>query len=269
MDHTSHLDTFVLDRMPPRDQQPVFLFERPELRYSERVNCVTELLDNAIAEGHGHRIAFHGPHESLTYSALQDRVNRIAAVLVHRLGLVPGNRVLLRGANSPMLAATWLATLKAGCIAVTTMPMLRSRELAPMVTKAHVQACLCEAELLPELAEATEGTPAAEKTRVYGSGELEALIAAESGDFPAVATARDDPCMLAFTSGTTGEPKATIHFHRDVLAIADVVGRRLLETSSEDLYIGSPPLGFTFGLGALLVFPLRFRAAAVLMGAAG
>jgi len=265
MTYTAHLDTFARDRLPAREQWPEFRFDLPELQYPQRLNCATVLLDDAIAEGHGQRVAVYGTHEQLTYAALQERVNRIANVLVQQLGLVPGNRVLLRGANTPMLAALWLAVMKAGGIAVTTMPMLRAGELSKVAIKAEVEFAFCDAALVEELQAAAKSTGRLNRIVTYGGGDLESRLQQVSADFPATPTASDDVCLLAFTSGTTGNPKATMHFHRDVLAMADVVGRHLLETQADDIHIGSPPLGFTFGLGALLVFPLRFRAATVLI----
>jgi 2-aminobenzoate-CoA ligase len=262
--YTAHVDTFARDRLPPREQWPVFRFELPELQYPERLNCARVLLDDAVSEGHAERMAIHSDRGSLTYARLLEHANRIANVLVHDMGVVPGNRVLLRGANSPMLAAAWFAVLKAGAIAVTTMPMLRAKELAQIANKACIDHALCDHQLVAEVAAASAVTGRLRRTHTWG-GELEARMSAHSAEFASVETARDDVCLLAFTSGTTGEPKATMHFHRDVLAMADVVGRHLLETKREDVYVGSPPLGFTFGLGALLVFPLRFRGSAVMV----
>ncbi len=263
---TSHADTFVRDRLPPAGQLPEFRFDLPELRYPERINCAAVLVDDAVAEGHGPRAAVHGADGALSYAELQALASRIAGMLT-RLGLVPGNRVLLRGANSPMLVAAWLGTIKAGGIAVTTMPMLRAKELAAIIEAAEPQFALCEDALAAELLAAAE--PRGERVKVvtWGGGDLEARIAGEPDCFDPVPTLRDDPCLLAFTSGTTGRPKGTVHYHRDVLAMADVVGRHLLQAQPDDVYVGSPPLGFTFGLGALLVFPLRFRAASVLVPA--
>jgi 2-aminobenzoate-CoA ligase len=255
------VDTFARDRLPPRDQWPRLHFDLPELRYPERLNCATVLLDEAVADGHGDRPAILTDAGPITYRELLARTNRIANVLVGA-GVQPGNRVLLRGFNSPELYAAWLAVMKAGAIAVTTMPMLRAPELAAIVGKAKPAFALSDHRLLAELASvATAGGVGTIIT--WGNGDLEARMAAASDRFDNADTAAEDVCLLAFTSGTTGQPKACMHFHRDVLAMADVVGRHLLRTSREDVYAGSPPLGFTFGLGALLVFPLRFRAATV------
>lgn len=263
--YTAHTDTFARDHLPPRDQWPEFRFDLPELQYPARVNCAKVLLDDAIAEGHGPRVALYGSSEQLSYAALHERANRIANVLVQQLGLVPGNRVLLRGANSPMLAALWLGVMKAGGIAVTTMSMLRAGELATIANKAEITHAISDGAIATELRTAAASSGRMQHIVTYGDGDLEARLAQVSPEFATQDTAADDVCLLAFTSGTTGAPKATVHFHRDVLAMADVVGRHLLDTAPDDIYLGSPPLGFTFGLGALLVFPLRFRAAAILL----
>jgi 2-aminobenzoate-CoA ligase len=255
------VDTFAKDRLPPREQWPRLHFDLPELQYPARLNCATALLDDAVAEGHGERPAILTDSGPITYRELLARANRIANVLV-LAGIVPGNRVLLRGYNGPELYAAWLAVMKAGAIAVTTMPMLRAPELAAIIDKAKPAFALADHRLLAELQPVAVvggvGTLIA-----WGNGDLERRMAATSDRFANADTAADDVCLLAFTSGTTGQPKACMHFHRDVLAMADVVGRHLLKTSPDDVYAGSPPLGFTFGLGALLVFPLRFRAATV------
>jgi 2-aminobenzoate-CoA ligase len=255
------VDTFARDRLPPKDQWPRLHFDLPELRYPERLNCATLLLDEAVAEGHGERPAILTDAGVVTYRELLARANRIANVLAGA-GVVPGNRVLLRGYNGLELYAAWLAVMKSGAIAVTTMPMLRAPELTAIIGKARPAIALSDHRLLAELQ--SVAAPGGVATVItWGDGDLEGRTAAASDRFANLDTAADDVCLLAFTSGTTGQPKACVHFHRDVLAMADVVGRHLLETAPDDVYAGSPPLGFTFGLGALLVFPLRFRAATV------
>jgi len=262
--YTAHKDTFARDHLPPRESWPELIFELPELQYPERLNCANVLLDDAVAEGHGERIALRSAAGDWTYRELLERSNQIAHVLVEDLGLVPGNRVLLRGANTPMLVACWFAVLKAGGIAVTTMPMLRSFELCVIARKARIDHVLCEQRLWADVESAARETGLLRHGMRYG-GELEAQAARKPATFANAPTAAEDVSLLAFTSGTTGNPKATMHFHRDVLAMADVVARHLLGTRPQDVYVGSPPLGFTFGLGALLVFPLRFRACAGLV----
>ncbi len=262
---TAHQDPFARNHLPPAAQWPDFRFDGAGISYPARMNCGCVLLDDAIADGHGPRPAVRADSASWTYAELLERSNRIANVLVSDLGVVPGNRVLLRGANSPYVLAAWLAVVRAGAIAVTTMPMLRAKELSQIAAKAEVEHALCDARLVPELEQAARDTGRLGKILSWGDGRLEALMQARPATFRPVETSRDDTCVIAFTSGTTGTPKATMHFHRDVIAMADVVGGHLLETSPDDVFAGSPPLGFTFGLGALLAFPLRFRASTVLV----
>jgi 2-aminobenzoate-CoA ligase len=263
---SAHADPFARDHLPPPALWPELLFDLPELHYPARINCVAELLDRHVAAGDGARIALRGEHDCWTYAELQERVDRIAGVLRGPLGLVPGNRVLLRGANTPLMAAALLAVLKAGLVAVPTMPLLRTRELAAIAAKARVDAVLCAAALREDL-DAVPGLPRV----VYfgdgaeGEGGLEALMAQAPATFDACDTAADDVCLIGFTSGTTGVPKGTMHFHRDVLAICDCFPRHTLRTLPSDVFIGTPPLAFTFGLGGLLLFPLRVGASAVLL----
>ena len=261
---SAHVDTFARDRLPPPHALPEFCFDLPALQFPPRLNCATELLDRHVAEGRGGRIAVQGPGVRWSYADLLAQVNRIARVLVHDLGLVPGNRVLLRGANSPMLAACWFAVVKAGGIAVGTMPLLRARELAAIVDKAQITHALCDARLGEELALARPDCPTLTQVLHYG-GELEARAAAQPATFTSVDTAADDICLMAFTSGTTGVPKGTMHFHRDVMAACFCWPPHVLRASPDDVFIGSPPLAFTFGLGGLLVFPLSIGACAVLV----
>ncbi|MBX3702267.1 MAG: AMP-binding protein [Steroidobacteraceae bacterium] len=256
------MDTFAKDRLPPQEQWPRLHFDLPELQYPARLNCATVLLDDAIAEGHGDRPAILADAGAVSYRELLAQANRIANVLA-ALGVRPGNRVLLRGYNGAMLYAAWLAVMKTGAIAVTTMPMLRVPELSAIMTKSRPAFALCDQRLVAELREAAAATGESGTVVTWGDGDLEGRMAKASDRFANADTASDDVCLLAFTSGTTGQPKACMHFHRDVLAMADVVARHLLQTQPGDVYAGSPPLGFTFGLGALLVFPLRFRAASV------
>jgi 2-aminobenzoate-CoA ligase len=263
--YTAHVDTFARDRLPSGDEWPEFLFDRPELVFPEQLNCGARLLDDAVAEGHGNRVALYFEGREITYSALLADTNRIANVLMRELGVVPGNRVLLRAPNNPFLYASWLAVMKAGAVAVTTMPLLRAAELSVIASRARIDHALCDARLLDELAAAACASGSVRQIVTFGSGDLEARMTRQPETFKNVPTGSEDVSMLAFTSGTTGDPKATMHFHRDVIAMAEVVGRHLLRTGPDDVYLGSPPLGFTFGLGALLVFPLYFRGAAALI----
>ena len=263
--NTAHTDTFARDNLPPRDQWPELRFELPELKYPHRLNCASELLDAAISEGCAERVAIYSDAGNLTYLQLQEMSARIANVLRHEQGVVPGNRVLLRGFNCTMLCAAWFAVMKAGAIAVTTMPMLRAKELGEIAAKGLIDHVICDARLIAEVSSAAEHTGFLKHVITWGDGALETAMRRQACAFENVDTSAEDVCLLAFTSGTTGKPKATMHFHRDVLAMCDTVARHLLETRDDDIYVGSPPLGFTFGLGALLVFPLRFRGAAVMV----
>jgi 2-aminobenzoate-CoA ligase len=265
---TAHVDRFVIDRLPPADLLPEFRFDLPELVYPERMNAAAALLDEAIAAGRGDSVVFYFADGAWLYRDLAAAANRIAHALVDDLGLVPGNRVLLRGANSPMLAAIWFAVLKAGGIVVTSMPMLRGREIAAMLDKAAISLALCETGLLDEMASAAAlaQNPVRIVTWSAGSeGELAALIQGKAEIFEPVPTFATDPALIAFTSGTTGGPKATTHFHRDILAIADCFPRSILGAGAGDIFLCSAPMAFTFGLGAHVIFPLRHGGASILV----
>ena len=269
--YTAHVDTFAFDNLPPQDQWPEFIFELPDLHFPERLNCATELLDNAVNAGFGERPCILAPGIRWTYADLLARANQIANLLVGELGFVPGNRVLLRGANSPMMAACWFAVIKAGGIAVATMPLLRAKELTETVNLAHVGLALCEAALAEELTLALPECPTLRQTLHFGDGQasvLETRMAGMPTTFNNVETAADDTCMIAFTSGTTGKPKGTMHFHRDVMAACKCWPISILRANSDDIFIGSPPLAFTFGLGGLLLFPMCIGASTVLLAKA-
>ena len=265
---SAHLDTFARDHLPRPAQQPEFLFELPELQLPEQLNCATELLDRRVAAGDGNRLCIQCPDGTRwTYADLLDRANRIANVLVRDMGLVPGNRVLLRAPNSPMMAAAWFGVIKAGGIAVATMPLLRAKELAQIASKAEVTHALCDERLADELAAAWPLCPTLKHVRhFHGTAPdgLEAAMAKHSPAFDDVRTA-DDTCIIAFTSGTTGVPKGTMHFHRDVIAACRCWPAHVLKAQPDDIFIGSPPLAFTFGLGGLLLFPMSIGASTVLV----
>ena len=266
--YSSHVDSFARDNLPPPDQWPELIFDLPDLIYPERLNCAVELLDKMVAASHADRPAIRSPGGTFTYRGLLELSNRIARVLVEDLGLVPGNRVLLRGPNNPMMAACWFAVVKAGCIAVATMPLLRAKELQPIIDKARVDAALCDINLKEEMEIVRARCPALGPTIYFNSNapdSLDTLLRSKPAEFADVETAADDVCIIAFTSGTTGVPKGTMHFHRDVMAICDCFPRSCLYPVPEDIFCGTPPLAFTFGLGGLLLFPLRFGASTVLL----
>ncbi|GEL19948.1 AMP-binding protein [Pseudonocardia asaccharolytica] len=265
---SAHQDTFCRDHLPPPDQWPQLTFDLPELHYADRLNCASALLDEPIGRFGADRPCVRGGDTAWTYAQLRRHANQVSAVLTGELGLVPGNRVLLRGANSPWLAACWLGVLKAGGVAVTTMAMLRAAEIATIGALARPTIALCDARDVADLhAAAIRGL----RIVPYGgdtAGDLTARCSArgdDGGAFTDVATAADDVALLAFTSGTTGRPKATMHFHRDVLAIADTFARHVVAHRPDDVVTGTPPLAFTYGLGGLLVFPLHAGASTVLL----
>lgn len=270
MFRSGHLDSFSRDHLPPREQWPDLRLTEAGLAYPERLNVVTELVDAHVAAGRGEALAIIAPGIAWTYVELAGHINRIANVLVRDCGLKPGHRVLLRAPNNPMLVATYFAVLKAGGIAVATMPMLRARELAYPLMKAKIALALCDHRLIDDLEAARELAPVLERVVTFGNGELEGLMAQPGYEaFTAADTAQDDVCLIGFTSGTTGEPKGTMHFHRDLLAICDCYGARVLKASRDDRFIGSPPLAFTFGLGGLVLFPFRIGATSILLEKAG
>jgi 2-aminobenzoate-CoA ligase len=273
MAKSGHVDTFARDNLPPRAQWPEFKFDLPELQYPERLNCVTAWVDRWVETGQGDRPCLLSPSESLTYAQLNERVNRIANVLTRDLGLKPGNRVLLRAANNPMMVAAYFAVIKAGGVVVATMPLLRAKELAYPIAKARIALALCDARLADEMEKAKAQSPELKRVVYWGgtgADSLETLMSKPGYEkFTACDTASDDVCLIAFTSGTTGEPKGTMHFHRDMLAICDSYAKHVLRAEPADRFTGSPPLAFTFGLGGLVLFPLRIGASTVLLEKAG
>ena len=267
MTPSAHIDTFTRDNLPPKEEWPDFLFALPELRYPDRINSVKELLDVWIERGQGGRPCLISPSETLSYAQLAERVNRIANVLTRDLGLDPGNRVLLRAPNTSMMIATYLAVIKAGGVAVATMPLLRAKELSYAAAKAKIGLALCDARLADEMEKTRPLAPGLDRVVYWGkdgSDSLEALMNKSGYErFIACNTAADDVCLIGFTSGTTGEPKGTMHFHRDMLATCDSYGRHVLQADADDRFIGSAPLAFTFGLGGHVLFPLRAGAASI------
>ncbi|MEX0955175.1 MAG: benzoate-CoA ligase family protein [Rhizobiaceae bacterium] len=265
---SAHTDTFTRDNLPPRDQWPDFLLDGFD--YPEHINAAVELTDRMVEKGFGDRTALIGNGRRRTYKELSDWTSRIAHVLVENYGVKPGNRVLIRSANNPAMVACWLAATKAGAVVVNTMPMLRAGELAKIVDKAQISLALCDTRLMEEMVSCAKESHILEKVIGFDGtanhdAELDRAALDKPVRFEAVATGRDDVALLGFTSGTTGVPKATMHFHRDLLIIADGYAREVLEVTPDDVFVGSPPLAFTFGLGGLAIFPLRFGAAATLL----
>ena len=272
---TGHIDRFVLDRLPPRELWPVFDYSSlPDgITYPDRLNCVTPLLDDHVAGGHGDRPAVHYEDLTWSYGDLLDMVDRIAVVLTDDWGLEPGNRVLLRGPNTPMLLASWLAAVKAGAVCITTMPLLRAGELSSIIERIQPAFALCDAAVAGELVSAVQTTGLPGKIGLFsdtGRGEdpevgFDALVRDASGPFKAVDTAADDPAIAAFTSGTTGTPKCAVHFHRDLMVATDCFPRDIWNIQPEHVFSGSPPIAFTFGCGAFILIPLRFGASVALV----
>ncbi|QCB48025.1 AMP-binding protein [Hydrogenophaga sp. PAMC20947] len=256
-------DQYVPDHLPPREQWPELSYDLPELQLPTQLNLVQALFDRAEAAGQAHRPMLRSDERTLSYAQARAEVNRIANALTGELGLVPGNRVLLRGGNSIAMALVWLGVVQAGLIAVATMPLLRARELSSIINKSRPSASLCDAQLQDELQTAwqTSAECAALPFVVFNTtdvppGSLEALSAKQPDTANPCPTAATDIALLAFTSGTTGSPKAAVHSHGDVLAACETWPRHVLRATPDDIVMGSPPLAFTFGLGGLLVFPM-------------
>ncbi len=265
---TSHVDPFTRDNLPPDDRLPDFLLDGFD--YPEYLNAAVELTDRMVDKGFGDHTALIGNGRRRTYKELADWTNRIAHVLVDNLGVRPGNRVLIRSANNPAMVACWLAATKAGAVVVNTMPLLRSGELGKIVDKAEIEFALCDTRLMDELVACAKSSRYLIKVIGFDGtsnhdAELDRMALEKPVRFEAVKTGRDDVALLGFTSGTTGSPKATMHFHRDLMIIADGYAREVLAVTPDDIFVGSPPLAFTFGLGGLAIFPLRFGAAATLL----
>ena len=265
---TAHTDTFTRDNLPPSQQWPEVPLNGFD--YPEELNAGVELTDTMVKRGFGDHVALIGNGRRRTYKELSDWTNRIAHALVEDFGIKPGNRILIRSANNPAMVACWLGATKAGAVVVNTMPMLRAGELAKIVDKAEVGLALCDTRLMDELVTCAKTSKHLKQVIGFDGtanhdAELDRIALSKSVTFDAVKTGRDDVALLGFTSGTTGEPKATMHFHRDLLIIADGYAKEILNVTPDDIFVGSPPLAFTFGLGGLAVFPLRFGATATLL----
>ena len=267
---SGHVDDFARRNLPPAELWPDLILDRPEFQYPEYLNIAVELTDRMVEKGFGDRIALIGNGRQRTYKELADWSNRLAHALVENYGVKPGNRVLIRSGNNPALVAAWLAATKAGAVVANTMPLLRASELTKIVDKAEIALALTDSRIADELV-ACAKTSRFLKQVVNFDGtsnhdaELDRVALNKPVRFDAVKTGRDDVALLGFTSGTTGEPKATMHFHRDLLMIADGYAREVLKVTPDDVFVGSPPLAFTFGLGGLAIFPLRFGATATLL----
>lgn len=257
---SAQTDRYVHDRLPPREQWPEFRYELPELQVPEQVNVVTHLFDAARANGWADRLLLRAPDRTLTYAEAEAEVNRMAEMLMNDFKLETGNRVLLRGSNSVPMALAWLAVVKAGLTVVPTMPLLRAKELGQIIEKARPALAVCEAHLLKEMVPATQDATDRLPLLVFGDAErpdgMEQRALRHSPDYAGCATAADDIALLAFTSGTTGQPKAVITLHRDIVAYCGTWPRHVLRATPDDIVTGSPPLAFTFGTGGLLIFPM-------------
>src|SRR4051812_21777779 len=267
---SGHIDDFARRNLPPSEQWPDLLLDRPEFQYPEYLNAAVELTDRIVEKGFGDRIALIGNGRQRTYKELADWSNRLAHALVENYGVEPGNRVLIRSGNNPALVAAWLAATKAGAVVVNTMPMLRAGELGKIVDKAEISLALTDSRIADELVACAKDSKFLKQVVNFDGtsnhdAELDRIALDKPVRFDAVPTGRDDVALLGFTSGTTGEPKATMHFHRDLLIIADGYAKEVLKVTPDDVFVGSPPLAFTFGLGGLAIFPLRFGATATLL----
>lgn len=267
---SAHVDTFTRDNLPPFNAWPNILLDRPEFQYPERINAGVELTDRMMEKGFGDRIALIGNGRRRTYKELTDWSNRLANALTENYGVKPGNRVLIRSGNNPALVAAWLAATKAGAVVVNTMPMLRVGELTKIVDKAQIALALADSRIADELVACAKNSKFLKQVISFDGtsnhdAELDRIALNKPVIYDAVPTGRDDVALLGFTSGTTGEPKATMHFHRDLLIIADGYAREVLKVTRDDVFVGSPPLAFTFGLGGLAIFPLRFGATSTLL----
>ncbi len=265
---SGHVDDFARRNLPPADQWPVLNLEGFD--YPDYLNAAVEMTDAMVEKGFGDHTALIGNGRRRTYKELSDWTNRIAHALVEDYGVKPGNRVLIRSANNPAMVACWLAATKAGAVVVNTMPMLRAGELSKVVDKAEITFALCDTRLMDEMIACAKDSKFLETVIGFDGtanhdAELDRVALNKSVRFDAVKTGRDDVALLGFTSGTTGSPKATMHFHRDLLIIADGYAKEVLNVTPDDIFVGSPPLAFTFGLGGLAIFPLRFGAAAALL----
>ena len=265
---SAHIDQFARNNLPQEAMQPDYILN--DYEYPEILNVGFELTDKMVLQGYGDNIALIGNGRRRTYKELSDWTNRLANALVENYGVQPGNRVLIRSANNPAMVACWLAATKAGAVVVNTMPLLREKELVEIINKAKISHVLCDSRLMEEMEKCFENTSDLKCVVPFDGtanhdSELDSVALEKSIKFETIKTTRDDVALLGFTSGTTGLPKATMHFHRDLLIIADGYAKEILNVQKNDIFVGSPPLAFTSGLGGLAIFPLRFGAAATLL----
>ncbi|MFZ9314779.1 MAG: AMP-binding protein [Burkholderiaceae bacterium] len=270
-------DRFVHDRLPPPTQQPQILRARPEFQFPQAFNLTDFLFEKGSAHRGPNAPLFQGLEPgsaALSYRQAAERADQIAHLVRTRLGLASGSRVLIHAPNSAETALVWLGLVKAGMVAVATMPLLRAKELGKVIRKAEIAWAVVHPALVQEVVLAAQeapslqqiitlGVPATEMPAPLYAGALGDLLATKVANAvhapnpPFVAdTDGDDIALLAFTSGTTGDPKAVVHTHHDVAAACEAWPRAVLRPRPTDLVVGSPPLAFTFGLGGMLVFPM-------------
>lgn len=257
-------DNFAHDNLPNQELQPDYLFtDLPQFQHSEILNCVDKLLDNHIKEGRGNSVCIRTFDATWTYQELFEKANQIAHVLVEDLNFKSGNRVLIRSANNPMMVACWYAILKAGGVVVATMPLLREKELTTIIDCAQISHAFCDKELEEEMI--LVKSEYLKQICIYGNSQLEELMKSKPTTFSNYNTNKDSVALIGFTSGTTGLPKMTSHFHKDILNICECFPKYSLKPTSNDIFTGSPPIGFTFGLGGLVLFPMYFGASTFLI----
>ena len=257
-------DNFAQNNLPEPSFQPDYLFlDLPQFNHPENLNCVERLLDDHIANGKGSNVCLKTFSETWTYNDLFEKSNQIAHVLVDDLGLQPGNRVLLRSCNNPMMVACWFAILKVGGIVVATMPLLRSKELKTLIDCAEISHVICDSSLADEIN--LVKSDFLKSVSFYRNGSIDELMQSKPKTFQNYNTKADDVAIIGFTSGTTGNPKMTAHYHKDILNICEAFPNYSLQPTENDIFTGSPPIGFTFGLGGLVLFPMYFGASSFLI----
>lgn len=261
-------DNFAHDSLPDISLQPDYIWDLPQFRQPEMLNCVDRLLDDHIKNGNGDAICLRTFEKNWTYRELYEKANQIAQVLIDDLGLQSGNRVLIRSANNPMMVACWFGIIKAGGIVVATMPLLRAKELTTIIECAEISHVLCDVHLESEIDQVH--SPFIKRICKFdgsenGTSELENLMLPKAKTFMNFHSKADSVALVGFTSGTTGLPKMTAHYHKDILNICEAFPQFSLQPTPDDIFTGSPPIGFTFGLGGLVLFPMYFGASTFLI----